>query len=182
MAKKQCAWAMSGGGLKPALHGSRAFTFDVCSVCIPVNSFELIAKLPLDSQERFQAFVVRTRGLQRLSGNKARANSPGTVSTTFKGLPMKPETKCRGILFGCFGRKIGGDSCCTWWCAQDHLPGKSIYFPKRTPMFTCSTLRCKARLLPPALRRALRKARQCACCPATTMTPRFLPGHSYQTA
>ena len=32
-----------------------------------------------------------------------------------------------GVLFGCFGRKIDGDSWFTWWF--NHLPGKPIYFP-----------------------------------------------------
>ena len=36
----------------------------------------------------------------------------------------------RGVLFGCFGRKIDGDSWFTWWF--NHLPGPSIS-PKRTP-------------------------------------------------
>ena len=36
-----------------------------------------------------------------------------------------------GVIFGCFGRNIDGDSWFTWWFS--HLPGPSIY-PKRTPM------------------------------------------------
>ena len=36
-----------------------------------------------------------------------------------------------GVLFGCFGRKIEGDSWFTWWF--NHLPGPFIS-PKRTPM------------------------------------------------
>ena len=36
-----------------------------------------------------------------------------------------------GVLFGCFGRKIDGDSWFTWWF--NHLPGPSI-FSKRAPM------------------------------------------------
>ena len=36
-----------------------------------------------------------------------------------------------GVLFGCFARKIDGDSWFTWWF--HHLPGSSIS-PKRTPM------------------------------------------------
>ena len=38
-----------------------------------------------------------------------------------------------GVLFGCFARKIEGDSWFTWWF--NHSPGKPIYFqPKKTPM------------------------------------------------
>ena len=36
-----------------------------------------------------------------------------------------------GVLFGCFGRNIDGDSWFAWWF--NHLPGPSIS-PKRTPM------------------------------------------------
>ena len=36
-----------------------------------------------------------------------------------------------GVIFGCLGRKIEGDSWFTWWFC--HLPGSSIC-PKRTPM------------------------------------------------
>ena len=36
-----------------------------------------------------------------------------------------------GVLFGCFGRNIDGDSWFTWWF--NHLPGPFIS-PKRTPM------------------------------------------------
>ena len=36
-----------------------------------------------------------------------------------------------GVLFGCFGRKIDGNSWLTWWF--HHLPGPSSS-PKRTPM------------------------------------------------
>ena len=36
-----------------------------------------------------------------------------------------------GVLFGCFGREIDGDSWFTWWF--NHLPGPSIS-AKRTPM------------------------------------------------
>ena len=43
-----------------------------------------------------------------------------------------------GVLFGCFGGKIDGDSWFTRWTCFFHLPGKPIYFqPKRTPMFMC---------------------------------------------
>ena len=35
----------------------------------------------------------------------------------------------RCLFFGCFGRKIDGDSWFTWWF--NHLPGKPIYFPGR---------------------------------------------------
>ena len=36
-----------------------------------------------------------------------------------------------GVLFGCFGGKIGGDSWLPWWF--NHFPRPSIS-PKRTPM------------------------------------------------
>ena len=32
-----------------------------------------------------------------------------------------------GVLVGCFGEKIDGDSWFTWWF--NHLPGKPIYLP-----------------------------------------------------
>ena len=38
-----------------------------------------------------------------------------------------------GVLLGCFGI-VDGDSWFTWWF--NHLPGKPIYSPKRTPMVT----------------------------------------------
>ena len=41
------------------------------------------------------------------------------------------EVRRIGVLFGCFGRKMDGDSWFTWWF--NHLPGPSIS-PKRTPM------------------------------------------------
>ena len=49
---------------------------------------------------------------------------------------LLPSKKARGgtdrigVLVGCFGRNIDGDSRFTWWC--HHLPGPSIA-PKRTP-------------------------------------------------
>ena len=45
-----------------------------------------------------------------------------------------------GVLFGCFGRKIDGDSGFTWWF--HHLPGKPIYLPKRTPMSSAVSSDC----------------------------------------
>ena len=44
-----------------------------------------------------------------------------------------------GVLFGCVGRKIDGDSWFTWWL--HHLPGKPIYVPQKdaygcTPFFS----------------------------------------------
>ena len=36
------------------------------------------------------------------------------------------------LFFACFGRKLDGDSWCTWWF--NDLPGPSIA-PNRTPMF-----------------------------------------------
>ena len=35
-----------------------------------------------------------------------------------------------GVLFGCFGRKIEGDSWFTWWF--NHLPGNPSIFQKAT--------------------------------------------------
>ena len=55
----------------------------------------------------------------------------GKVLLTPTAAPENQEETIIGVLFGCFARKIDGDSWFTWWC--NHLPGPSIS-PKRTPM------------------------------------------------
>ena len=53
--------------------------------------------------------------------------SVGGETFCFLSLPMYSGTI--GVHFGCFGRKIDGDSWFTCWF--NHLPGKPIYFPKK---------------------------------------------------
>ena len=52
-----------------------------------------------------------------------------------------PRAETIGVLFGCFGRKIDGDSWFTWWLNH---PWPSIC-PKRTPM--AETLRWSCQML-----------------------------------
>ena len=52
-----------------------------------------------------------------------------------------------GVLFGCFGRTIDDDSWFPWWV--NHLPGKPIYFHKRTPMASRHFSHLASKHLPP---------------------------------
>ena len=45
----------------------------------------------------------------------------------FKGQGNEDDLAAIGVLLGCFGRKIVGDSWFTWWF--NHLPGPSNYLP-----------------------------------------------------